>query len=66
MEANKKTEDFGAMIGTILVIIVLLFGAYYFAKQRIEKNKEFQATINQGEIATTSLSSLSDDLSGLE
>lgn len=56
MEINKKTEEFGAMIGIIVVIVILLFGAFYFAGQRIEKSKQFQDTINLGEIATTSTS----------
>jgi len=57
MEQNKQTTDFGSIIGIVIVIIVLLLGAFYFTKQRIEKQKEFQATINQGQIANTSTSS---------
>ena len=52
MENNKKT-DFGAIIGIIIVIIILIIGAFYFVGQRIEKQKEFQTAI-QLEIATTS------------
>ena len=66
METNKKTGEFGAMIGIIIVVVILLFGAFYFAGQRIEKSKEFQATINLGEIATTSTSTISDDISNIE
>jgi hypothetical protein len=61
MEQNKQT-DFGSMIGIIIVVIILLVGAFYFVEQRIEKSREFQASINQGEIATTS----SDDVTDIE
>ena len=63
MEQNKKTEDFGSIVGVIIVIIVLLIGAFYFAGQRIEKSKEFKNTINQ-QTATTSTSS--DEISSIE
>lgn len=64
MENNKT--DFGAMIGVIIVIIILIVGAFYFAGQRIEKSKEFQANINREVISTTSTSTLSDDISDIE
>jgi len=64
MENNNKT-DFGAMVGVIIVVIILIVGAFYFAGQRIEKSKEFQVNMNR-EIATTSTSTLSDDLSDIE
>ncbi len=59
MEQNKQT-DFGSIIGIIIVIIVLIIGAFYFAGQRIEKSKEFQASI-QRELSTTS-----DEISDIE
>ncbi len=65
MEQNKQT-DFGSMIGIFIVIIILLFGAFYFASQRIEKSKEFQATINQENLATTSIAAPSDEVSDME
>jgi len=61
MENNNKTGDFFTGTGIIIVILILVIGAVYFANQRIEKSKEFQATINQGEIATSS-----DDVSSME
>ena len=64
MENNKT--DFGAMMGVVIVIIILIVGAFYFAGQRIEKSKEFQANINQEVISTTSTSTLSDDISDIE
>jgi hypothetical protein len=53
---NKKTTDLGAITGIIIVVIVLLVGAFYFAQQRLEKQKEFQA----------SLSTTSDNLTDIE
>lgn len=64
MEKNKKIEDFGTMAGIIIVIIVLIIGAFYFVGQRIEKQKEFKNNMNLGEIATTSSSS--DEISSIE
>ncbi len=63
MENNKKTTDLGAIIGIMIVIVILLVGAFYFAGQRIEKSNEFKAAI-QKEIATTSTSS--DAVSDIE
>ena len=62
MENNKQTIDFGTLSGIVIVVIILLVGAFYFAGQRIEKSKEFQAKINLEQVATTS----SDDISNLD
>lgn len=64
MENSKKTGDFGSMFGIIIVVIVLLFGAFYFTKQRIQKSEEFKATINLGGVGTTPTSS--DDIIDIE
>ena len=66
MELNKKTEDLGAMIGVFIVVIILIIGAFYFAGQRIEKSKEFQASINQAQLTATSTATSSDDISAIE
>ena len=63
MEENKKVTDLGTITGIIIVIIILLVGAFYFAGKRIEQSKEFQAAI-QKEMATTSTSS--DTISDIE
>lgn len=57
---DKKTEDLGAIIGIILVVIVLLVGAFYFINQRIEKSREFKAAMEQ------SSSTLSDEIVDIE
>ena len=58
MENDKKT-DFGTMTGIVIVVIILLVGAYYFAEQRVQKQREFQNKMNQNETATSS-DSISD------
>ena len=60
MEQKQKNEDVGTIVGIITVIIVLLVGGFYFANQRMEKQKEFQANIKQLEVATSSSDELSD------
>jgi len=64
MEINKKMEDLGTMAGIVIVIIILIMGAFYFVGQRIEKSKEFQESINRAEINTISTSS--DEISDIE
>lgn len=66
MNENKKTEEFGAMIGGVIIILILIVGAFYFAGQRIQKSKEFQASLNNAGITATSTASSSDDLSSIE
>ena len=61
MEDNKQQNDFGALSGIIIVIILLLVGAFYFGKQRIEQNKEYKASL---EAATSPTSS--DEISDIE
>jgi len=63
MEENKKTTEFGPIIGIIIVMIILLVGAFYLAGQRIEKSKEFKAAI-QKELAASSTPS--DEVSDIE
>ena len=58
MENNKQNMDFGTMSGIIIVIIVLVVGAFYFAGQRIEKSKEFQENM--------ATSGQTDDVSNIE
>jgi hypothetical protein len=60
MENKEQANGFGTIIGIIIVVIVLIVGAFYFAGQRIEKSKEFQNSINQAQ------SSTSDEVSNLE
>lgn len=65
MELNKQNVDFGAIMGIIVVVIVLIVGAFYFIGQRIEKQKEFQNAMNQNQIATTAVTT-SDEVSDIE
>ena len=65
MELNKQ-KDFGAMIGIIIVVMMLIVGAFYFVTQRIQKSNEFKATMNLGGVATTSVSTSSDAIPDIE
>lgn len=58
MENNKQNLDLGTMSGIIIVIVVLVVGAFYFAGQRIEKSKEFQENM--------ATSGQTDDISDIE
>jgi len=60
MEKRKETEEFGAFTGIIIVVLMLSFGAFYLVKERIEKQKEFQAMIEKNEL------DLSDEIVNIE
>lgn len=64
MEQNNQTNSFGTISGIIIVVIILLIGAYYFVNQRIEKSNEFKASLQQAENVTNSTSS--DEISDIE
>ena len=64
MEQNKQKEGVGSVIGIIIIIIVLLIGALYFVDQRIQKSKEFQATINEGNLSSSTM--MSDEITDIE
>lgn len=61
MENDNKKMDFGSVAGVIIVILVLVLGAYYLVSQRLQKQQEFQNAMNENQISTTS-----DDLIGIE
>ena len=60
MERQKETEEFGAFTGIIIVVLLLLFGAFYFVKDRIDKQNEFRAMIEQNTL------DMSDDIINIE
>lgn len=60
MDKRKETEEFGAFTGIIIIVLLLLFGAFYFVKDRIEKQKEFRAMIEQNSL------DMSDDIVNIE
>ncbi len=65
---NNKTSDFGTFAGIIIVIIILIVGAFYFVGQRMEKSREFQAAIQKevAAAASSSISTSSDEITDLE
>lgn len=64
MENNKQKEGLGSVIGIIIIIIVLLVGALYLVDQRIQKSKEFQATLNEGNLSSSTM--MSDEIVDIE
>ena len=67
MDNNQKSTNFGSIIGIIVVILVLIIGAFYFAQQRIQKSTEFQTTLEQ-ELGTTSdeVADLENDVNSMD
>lgn len=64
MANDKEKKDLGTISGIIIVIIILLVGAFYIVGQRIQKSKEFQAKMNIEKYTATSATS--DDISTIE
>lgn len=60
MEQNKQLNDFGAKIGIIIVIILLLIGAFYFVDQRIKQSNEYKTSLQEA------LSTSTDQISDIE
>ena len=57
---NKMNEDtqkgeLGVISGIIIVVLVLIAGAFYFYNQRLERQKQIQSLYGQTEEATTTL-----------
>jgi hypothetical protein len=49
MEGQNNKSDIGPIIGIIIVILMLVIGAFYFYNQRIEKQKEITKANQQQE-----------------
>lgn len=43
---QEKSNGIGGIAGIIIVIAILVIGGFYFVGQRIEKQKQFEATVN--------------------
>jgi uncharacterized protein YpmB len=57
LETPKTENNFGAIIGIILIILMLLVGAYFFLSQRITKLEEQRQAnaLLRSEPATTTI-----------
>lgn len=60
-DLNEKSGA-GAVIGAIIVIVVLLAGAFYFYGQRVEKQRQFDAMRKAAEANTATVSDEIDSL----
>jgi uncharacterized protein YpmB len=58
MEGQNNKSDIGPIIGIIIVILMLVIGAFYFYNQRIEKQKEIAKANQQQVINEESLPTL--------
>lgn len=47
MEGQENKNSIGTLIGIIIVILMLIIGAFYFYNQRIEKQKEIKKIVEQ-------------------
>jgi hypothetical protein len=53
MDKSKGSNSIGTMIGAIIVVIILLAGAYYFYQLGIERQKNFQALLDSAKQTAT-------------
>jgi preprotein translocase subunit YajC len=44
---EEQKNGIGALAGTIIVVIILIIGGFYFYGQRIEKQKQNQASVTE-------------------
>lgn len=56
MQKDGGNSEIGTVAGIIIVILVLVIGAVYFFKQRIEKQQQIEKTIQQVQTAEASSS----------
>jgi uncharacterized protein HemX len=56
MQKDGGNSEIGTIAGIIIVILVLVIGAVYFFKQRIEKQQQIEKTIQQVQTAEASSS----------
>jgi len=64
-QTNIEKGDIGSMIGTIVVIALLIIGAFYFFGQRIQKQKQIEANIAQTASSSDEISSLKSDVNSI-
>ena len=64
---EQTNKGIGPIAGTIIIIIVLIVGAFYFFGQRVEKQKQAGIQNQQNPIATTSdeIGTLQSDVNSL-
>jgi len=68
MEEQKQIEQksgVGALAGTIIVVIILIIGGFYFYGQRIEKQKQSQASVIQA-TSSDEIDAIENDLNALD
>ena len=59
MEENKN--NIGSLIGIIIVILMLIIGAFYFYNQSVEKQKNIQKINQQTQAENSDVTALESD-----
>lgn len=65
MEEQKDKSNIGALIGIIIVILMLIIGAFYFYNQSVKKQKEIEIINEQNRAALEELKIFEKDLESM-
>jgi preprotein translocase subunit YajC len=61
---EEQKNGIGALAGTIIVVIILIIGGFYFYGQRIEKQKQNQASVTEAS-SSDKINDIKKDLDAL-
>ncbi len=65
MEEQKNSNGIGALVGTIIVILILIVGGFYFYGQRVEKQKQLEASALQAS-SSDEIVDIENDINALD
>ena len=60
---KEQESEIGTITGTVIIILVLLVGAFYFFEQRMQKQNQIREEINKNMAA---VGTTSDEITDLE
>ncbi len=66
MEEQNDKNGVGAVVGIIIVIFMLIVGAFYFYNQNIKKQKEIQKINEQNKASLDDIIIFEKDLESIE
>ncbi len=66
MEQREAKSEVGIIAGIVIVIVVLLVGAVYFFNQRLEKQRQMEAAINQSSIGSDDVDAIAADADAMD
>ena len=64
MEGQNEKNNIGPLVGIIIVILMLVIGAFYFYNQSIQKQKEIQKITQQSQAEQTQVTN--EDITSLD